>query len=145
MNESVLEKRFPPIERPFSQQELEIKRYRLKRKLHIGKVLIKHDDCGHFYLTKSNGRKEKEAISSDYKNIGNCSVCWKLARTPRFLKNRAYKLVEEYGEHLACEPSRWIFELVELEEDFYTWLYIEFNPKSEKFVKNSKDSEETAI
>lgn len=131
MSDTVLEKKCEDNERPFSQKELEYLRHRTYKRLYLGKVLIEHPECGHFYYAKSNGKKEKEAIETNNNNVGNCSVCWKLTRTPKRLKDKAYNLVNEYCSVMYRKPNFYTHTLYELEKDFYTWLYTEFNPVKE--------------
>lgn len=127
MNLSVLEK--PPVEpdRPYSQKELSFMKQNVLRKLHLGTQMIAHQDCGHFYYAKINGRKEKEAKESNTCDVGNCSVCWKLNRTPRRLRKNAIDLVNDYCHYFATDVN-YTYNLVSLEADYYTWLYNEFNP-----------------
>jgi hypothetical protein len=129
MNTSVLEKKYIKSERPYSHKELVNNRHRMTRNLRIGQILIEHNDCKHFYFARANGRKEKEAKESNGQVVGNCSVCWKLNRTPKRLKNSAKNLSDDY---MSANPSKFnppaSYEYLELETDFYTWLYNEFNP-----------------
>uniref|UniRef100_A0A6C0EKJ4 Uncharacterized protein n=1 Tax=viral metagenome TaxID=1070528 RepID=A0A6C0EKJ4_9ZZZZ len=129
--DSVLEKQYVEAERPYSQKELENLRQRMRRRLYLGTVLIEHENCGHFYYARANSRKEREARETGQKNVGNCSVCWKINRTPRRLKGRAKDLVDEYCRTLHEDPQYWTYYLHDLESDFYFWLYNEFNPKKE--------------
>jgi len=126
---SVLEKKYIDPERPYSSEELNDIRKKFIRYLRVGNVVIRHDSCGHSYLAKSNGRKEKEAIDSNGQNLGSCSVCWKINRTPKNLRNNAQELVDIYMETPSCNFAPPVaFSYVDLEKDFYTWLYNEFNP-----------------
>jgi hypothetical protein len=129
MNMSVLEKKYVEPERPYSHKELADSRNRMIRYLRIGQVLIDHPDCKHFYFARANGRKEKEAKESNGEVIGNCSVCWKMNRTPKKLRNTAKLLCDSYME---SNPAKFnppaSSGYLELETDFYTWLYNEFNP-----------------
>ncbi len=145
MSNTILEKKYEEPDRPFSQKEIEYLREQSHRKLYLSQVLIKHRDCYHFYFAKANGRKEREAYEtretretheSNQTITGNCSVCWKINRTPTRLKEKAKRLVDEYCNTLHTNPSYWTYDLYNLENDFYTWLYNEFNPK--------KDSKEKA-
>ena len=128
MNESVLEKGYSQAERPYSDNELENIRSKCQGKLRIGEVHIHHSRCGHRYFARSGGKKEAEALEADSVDVGNCSVCWKISRTPRHLKRHAKDLVYNYTTYLSETPERWTFELVELENMYYIWLYKEFNP-----------------
>lgn len=127
MNLSVLEKDYIKASRPYSQLELKKNRIKNKRLLRVGRIRAQHDDCGHFYLTKFRGRKEKEIKETKDPNTGNCSVCWKLSRTPYMLRPNAEQLVSYMNYNFFEEPTKLTYELVEGENDYYTWLYNEFN------------------
>jgi hypothetical protein len=139
---SVLEKKSFEPDRPYSRKELEEKRKRIFRNMNIGNVLIEHSDCGHFYYAKANGQKEhaaKELVAQKpdqrAENVGNCSVCWKINRTPKSLKNRANNLVEAYTNSCPIwNPHKYGYTYYDfdLESDFYVWLYHEFNPKKKQ-------------
>jgi len=132
MTSTVLENDYVAPERPYSQNELKQIRQCFFRQLHIGSVMIKHDSCKHFYFAKSKGRKEQESQETGKSDVGNCSVCWKISRTPKKWKKRARNLVNDYCCYFAEPRSFHYFELVELEKDFYTWLYNEFNPNNKE-------------
>ncbi len=127
---SVLEKKATQVDRPYSQKELVAKRKSGLKQLRVGRELIDHTDCRHFYYAKSGGKKEKDIKESKGQIVGNCSVCWKFRRTPRNLQDIACDLVDAY---MSTHPSKFSppesFECLELELDFYTWLYNEFNPE----------------
>lgn len=114
---------FVPPTRPYSQRELTDNRDRLRRKLHLGQTYADHQKCGHFYLVKENGRKEKEILETGTGDVGNCSVCWKLSKTPKNLKDRAEYLVIDYMDVFCKEHPRLDYEQVDLESVFYQWLY----------------------
>jgi len=125
MSSSVLEKDYVDADRPYSKKELQFIRASNRRALRLGKVRAEHSKCGHFYLTKYNGRKEKEILESKCNDTGNCSVCWKLSKTPRHLRRAANNLVDYYVQQFGNEPEYFTYEIVEGETDFYTWLYAE--------------------
>jgi len=133
MSTSVLEKNYVELERPYSQKELVNNRNRMVKYLRVGQVLIEHEDCRHFYFARVNGRKEREAKESNGEVIGNCSVCWKMNRTPKRLRNSAKLLCDTY---MNTNPAKFnpptCLEYLELETDFYTWLYNEFNPEGDE-------------
>lgn len=143
MSDTILEKNYEEPDRPYSQKELDYLRRRSHRRFYLGQVLIEHANCGHFYIAKANGRKEREALETNSKNVGNCSVCWKIVKTPRRLKDKARQLVEDYCNTLYEKPPYWTYGLYELENNFYTWLYNEFNPKRES--RRCNQVEEQAI
>lgn len=124
---SVLESDYIPPTRPYSQKELQDMRQKMFDRLHIGTQMIKHPDTGYFYYAKKGGRKERESKEHNSENIGNCSVTWKLSRTPNSLKHIAQNMVDEYCESFKDTPKRLTYYLVDLECVFYTWLYEEFN------------------
>jgi hypothetical protein len=133
MNTSVLEKTSSNEGRPYSRKELELLHKNLLRKMRIGSVYVSHPECGHGYYCKAGGRKEKDVTESKGQNIGNCSVCWKFNRTPKRLKNAAKDLINYYSNRSPesyNSPS--VYFSIELETDFYTWLYNEFNPTEKK-------------
>ena len=129
MNVSVLEKNYEETKRPYSSNELlDIRNVNITR-LRLGKMLIKHVDCNHVYFAKLNGKKEKEVSENNTTLNGNCSVCWKLNRTPNKLKDSAKCLINDYMNTCQTKfnpPKN--YHYVELENDFYIWLYREFNP-----------------
>lgn len=129
MNVSVLEKNYVGPERPYSQKELKFTRKSNFRILRLGQVRAIHTQCGHFYLTKFNGRKEKEITETGDRDTGNCSVCWKLNKTPRYLRLNAKNLISYYQSNFETDPGDLTFELVEGELDFYKWLYEEFSER----------------
>jgi hypothetical protein len=123
---SVLEVDYAEPQRPYSQLELSNMRQRLFRQLRLGKVRAQHEKCGHFYLTKENGRKEKDITDQNSSDCGNCSVCWKINKTPKNLKNKAQNLVHEYSKIFYEDPTYLTYEDVDLENAFYKWLLLEF-------------------
>jgi hypothetical protein len=123
---SVLETDYVEPQRPYSQAELSNMRYKLYRHLRLGKTRAHHEKCDHFYLVKENGRKEKDIIEQNTSDCGNCSVCWKINKTPKHLKNKAHDLVNEYWRVYYNEPTYLTYEDVDLENAFYKWLCIEF-------------------
>ena len=82
-------------------------------------IVAWHPKCNHFYFVKKHGRKEK-AILENMEDIGNCSVCWKLNRDPR---SEIKELVCNYCYYLNKEPEIITWDLIDLENQYYTWLY----------------------
>jgi hypothetical protein len=123
---SVLEADYVEPQRPYSQAELANMRYKMCRQLRLGKTKAHHEKCDHFYLVKENGRKEKDIVEQNTSDCGNCSVCWKLNKTPKYLKNKANDLVDEYCKAFYTEPTYLTYEDVDLEIAFYKWLCVEF-------------------
>lgn len=120
---SCLDIEFKKQTRPISQLEFSDKRESLMKRLRVGEVRIEHRRCRHFYFALKNGKKEKESLETGNKDCGNCSVCWKLSKTPRRLRDQAYNMVEDYSRSFYDQPKRMTHALHDLETIFYTWLY----------------------
>ena len=122
---SVLEKDYTPVNRPYSQAELETTRKRFYTSMRIGSVKAHHRRCNHFYFVKENGRKEKMIKENDNCDTGNCSVCWKMTKTPRHLRSRAKEVLEHYMNGYDYRQDNNITYLyhsdIEAEKTFYTW------------------------
>lgn len=127
MSSSVLESEYVEPTRPYSLNELSYNRECLYKSLKIGKTRAHHQKCGHFYLVKENGRKEKEIIENGSVDTGYCSVCWKIGKTPRHLKLRARDLIDTYSHKFYKEPTYISYDLVDLETFYYKWLYENIN------------------
>jgi hypothetical protein len=114
--------------RPYSQDELNFERNRFFSKNRISEVLCTHNKCKHQYRVKENGKKYQEITQSGKEDCGNCSVCWKLRKTPNELVPQIDDLIEEfYQEFYDNKDSTISFNTLNLEIDFYNWLYNEFN------------------
>ena len=125
---SVLESEYIEPDRPYSQKELIKERDKLYKDLRIGNITANHTKCKHFYLVKKNGRKEKEIIENNENNdIGNCSVCWKLSKTHKRLKDDAYNLVYNYIQVFFKDPELLTYGNIDLEKTYYRWLYEDIN------------------
>ncbi len=136
-NVSILESEFIRPTRPYSQNELKFMRNSLYKNINIGNNRIYHTKCGHFYYVKKNSRKEKELKEKNRnENIGNCSVCWKLSKTPKHLKNNANDMVEYYCNSFYEEKEYYNYSLFDLENVFYRWLYQENFSKNDKNLEN---------
>ena len=122
---SILESEYVEPERPYSQNELKYNRERLYRSLRLGKIRAHHRRCDHFYFVRRNGRKEKEIEETGSADTGNCSVCWKLGKTPNRLRSEATGLVEQYSRAFYEEPEYTTYGRLDLETIFYRWLYEE--------------------
>lgn len=122
MSTSILDQEYNEPNRPYSQNELHFNREKLFSKLLIGKVRAYHK-CNHFYFVKENGRKEKEILENKNEDCGNCSVCWRLNKTPRYLKNKAKGMVDAYRETFYSFPNFLSYYNADLEIVFYKWLY----------------------
>lgn len=124
---SALESEYIEPTRPYSLNELAYTRERLFKSMRIGKVRAEHKKCRHFYFVKENGRREKEIKESGSNDTGYCSVCWKLGKTPRYLKSRGQDLVNSYSNRLYEEPKFLTYDIMDLESVFYRWLYENVN------------------
>ena len=127
--QSVLLSEIDTEERPYSQLELSKNRSNLWSDLNLSRVSISHSRCNHSYYVKFNGKKFKDAKDQNSTiDVGNCSVCWKLRKTPRYLSNRSRSLVEHYMNVLAFQQANknyLTFEDSQIEKIFYVWLYLE--------------------
>lgn len=126
-NISVLEMPFPVKHRPFSDKELTYRQKQTRKYFRLGQVYAQHSQCGHAYFTKLNSRKEKEIVENNDRDCGNCSVCWKLSRTPKELLPVAEDLVSSYQTFRESEPHFITFEEMVTEYNFYHWLYFDFS------------------
>jgi len=125
---TVLDSDYTEPERPYSTSELSDMRQATRKLVRLGKVRAEHRyECNHFYAVRDNGRKEKKILELNGDDPGNCSVCWRLSKTPRRLRGRAESLVYEYMETFRedPEPSELSHSVVDLEDAFYRWLYLE--------------------
>ena len=136
-NISILESEFIKPTRPYSQNELKFMRNGLYKNINLGNNRICHTKCNHFYYVKKNSRKEKELKEKNRnENIGNCSVCWKLSKTPKYLKDNANEMVRYYCKSFYDDNENYSYDLFDLENVFYRWLY------QENFNKNEKTHED---
>jgi hypothetical protein len=121
---SILESDYIEPTRPYSQDELRDMRLHLYRQLKLGKEKAYHNKCRHVYITKENSKKEKE-IKDNSPDIGNCSVCWKVSKTHNSIRHKAYDLVKAYNSEFSSEPEHLTYNLIDLENIYYRWLYLE--------------------
>jgi hypothetical protein len=124
---SILESSYNNPNRPYSQNELNNMRLFLYNNIRLGKKMANHQKCGHVYLTKHNGRKEKEMYQQNSDDVGKCSVCWKISKTPKHLQDKARNLSKEYCNTFKQNPTYITYQKVDLESSYYNWLYNEFN------------------
>jgi hypothetical protein len=138
---SVLEEFYKNMDRPISQKELTILSKKNFKNLKLSHYETFHTTTGYFYLLKKNGKKEQDAIrihadheltSKTIKNLGTCSITWKLHNTPEELKDLAHNIVDEYCKVFKDRPlwpdgylSHYEVELIRV---FYIWLYYERYP-----------------
>jgi hypothetical protein len=124
---SILEQDYVEPSRPLSQKELQYMRTGLYKNLRLGKTKAHHQRCNHFYLVKMNGRKEKDMSEQKSNDTGNCSVCWKISKTPQRLRGVARNMCNSYFSTFENEPKLLSHRKVDLENVFYKWLYEEYN------------------
>ena len=136
MNIPILEKEYEEPTRPYSQKELSFNRSRLFRQFRLGKNVVHHKKCQHFYIVRINGRKEREMLETKSLDVGNCSICWKLSKTPNHLFDKAYGIVEHYSERFRDynKPDEFLtYRKNDLENVFYRWLYEDQSDRSYDF------------
>jgi hypothetical protein len=128
-DESILTSTWADPTRPYSQKELSIMKQRFFQQLTLDKEYVQHEECGHQYYVKSGGVKFKQLKLPDSvgRDIGNCSVCWKLRRTPRSIYNNADNFIRLYMDEFPVLDTdyRYSFYNNEIQTIFYTWLYKE--------------------
>jgi hypothetical protein len=120
---SILEESIREQTRPYSQSELIQNREQLARELRLSSYRAIHPRCQHFYSVRSNSRKEKDILDGKGTDVGNCSVCWKLSKTPRRIKDQALDLISEYNLLFEEESTYQNFYRNEIESIYYKWLY----------------------
>jgi hypothetical protein len=90
---------------------------------------VNHTRCGHTYFVKMYGQKYKDMLELDScTDVGNCSVCWKLRRTPRGLAERAKYFVDTYksvSEFMNANQGYFTYDDLQIEKIFNTWLNLE--------------------
>jgi hypothetical protein len=126
---SALESSFVEPKRPYSSDELTDNRQRLFNRLRIGNSTAFHNHCGHVYRVKKNSRKENDIVSNA-KNIGNCSVCWKLNKTPVQLQMAAREMINTFFDVCLDEEGHeksLTYDFVDIGTVFYIWLYCDFD------------------
>ena len=124
---SVLESEYIASTRPYSQNELKDMSKNIHNSVNIVKKMAKHSKCGNIYITKTNGRKEKEIIEQNSCDVGKCSVCWKISKTPITLRDKAKNLAQDYYNTFNNNSNFFSYQKVDLENAYYKWLYQEFN------------------
>ena len=130
VNNTVLDENYDKPTRPFSQKELQDKKKEYIRSLRLSDEMVSHSKTKYKYYVKKYGNKEKIIIENreknveDYgKDIGNCSVSWKISRTHPRYKKYARDMCGMYME--SQDKERLTHYDVELFRVFYTWLYHE--------------------
>jgi len=161
--QSILLEFYKEPSRPISQKELAILHKKNFKNLKLGYYETYHESTGYFYLLKNNGKKEKSAIeksdvtihkkgiSQSVKNIGTCSVTWKLNNTPVELRDIANSLIDEYcrvfRNRPLCDENRYLNHYeIELTRIFYIWLYYEnynINKPVEQDIRNEHNDKKS--
>jgi len=120
---SILETKYIEPNRPISKNEIKNLRKTFYKNYNISFTTAKHDKCGHFYYVKKNGKKENDIIKNNLH--GNCSVCWKIYKTPKELKSDANHMIECYFKTFCNmdHNSDIDYNQLDLEKSFYDWLY----------------------
>jgi hypothetical protein len=123
-DDSCLHNEWIEPERPYSQKELDALETDFFEKIQLSTGLSAlHNGCGHTYQVKKNGVKFKELLAEpEMRDVGNCSVCWKLSRTPRELKHLANDFIQLYKPETNIRKSFYDYQV---KKTFYTWLYSE--------------------
>jgi hypothetical protein len=134
---SFLETEYIEPTRPYSENELKFLRENLYKNLNIGTIKTFHSKCDHFYFVKKNSRKEKEIKEKNKTlDIGNCSICWKINKTPHNLQDRAYDLSDSYCRMFYNDNYKYSYQLLDLETIFYKWLYYDNRENKDNKHKN---------
>ena len=125
---SVLEYEIKEKTRPYSNDELKEEREKFYSSLKLSNVVAKHNRSKHMYKVRENGKKYQEIMTTGNSDCGNCSVTWKLRKTPNELKDRAKELIDSYYDiFYDGDPENVSYYELNVEMDFYNWLYNEFN------------------
>jgi len=123
--DSILCSDLAPPERPHGTLELQAMRAQLLKSRGLSiECVAAHDECRHLYHIRENGQKFKQIAQNQY-DVGNCSVCWKLSRTPVSLRESAEQLIVVFLENHFSEMP-YDFVQYQIEKVFYIWLYDEF-------------------
>ena len=56
-------------------------------------------------------------------DIGKCSVCWRINKTPVHLRDKALNLTNEYYNTFVETPKFLTYRKIDLENAYYKWLY----------------------
>ena len=108
---SILELKYIPPTRPYSQKELLKIHENLFKELKIGNNYVYFEDsCHHFYFTKEI-------------NKAPCLVCKKMKETKKNLLGTAERLIEEYNKKFFIKPEKLSYNLIDIENIYYKWIY----------------------
>jgi len=124
-SDNVLRAKYEPPTRPYSKNELKDMEHNLRRRFKLSDKFVYHTKCNHFYLVKENSQKEKDILENNTNiDIGNCSICWKINNTSKDLRNTAKDMIYHYSKQFKNEPAILTYDLFDLENVYYQWLYI---------------------
>ena len=108
---SILEMKYIPPSRPYSQKELSIMHENLFKQLKIGNNCVHFEDsCRHFYFRKDSLKTQ------------SCLVCKKLKETRPNLLETAERLIEEYNKYFLNE-TKLSYNSFDIENIYYKWIY----------------------
>lgn len=125
---SILESEYNLPLRPYSDKELQQKRINLFRMARVGEIIAFHPRCNHTYFVRSKGRKEQKILETHDSGVGNCSICWKLSKTPNNLYDKAIRVVESYTSIFFTQRKQLkdiTYSDLDILTVFYKWLYLE--------------------
>jgi len=113
---SILELKYISPTRPYSQKELIKMHENLFNSLKIGSNYVYfNDSCYHFYFTKESLSKNKTSPT--------CLVCKKIKETKKNLLETAERLIEEYNKNFLTKPEKLSYNLIDIENIYYKWIY----------------------
>ena len=114
---SILLSPYIPQKRPYSQKEL--------FKMHI-------DILNEFKLTEEFTNicekhiyYKKESVSKNYKYSKSCLACKKLKQMKENEQRQVDTMINEYNEKFSTFPEKLTYDLIDLENVYYKWLYRE--------------------
>jgi hypothetical protein len=122
---SVLDSVYEQPTRPYAKDELTDMRVDMREKIRLGELRADHSRCEHFYYTRAKSRKEKAIMETGNTDSGACSVCYNLGKTSKQHKRSAMELVDAYWNAFHEEPEEMTHGLLDIENCFYTWLFLE--------------------
>ena len=123
----ILNTKYIPQTRPYSQDELKDNQQKLYDNLHLDiKNMVHHKSCNHFYFVKKNGRKAKEMIKENSTDVGNCSICWKLRKINDEFYDKAMFIVEKYSDLFYNNPTYLTYDMLDI-QNIYNINYEKYN------------------
>jgi hypothetical protein len=81
----------------------------------IGRIWMLQVKDGDFYFTKS--------VISNKNKSSSCLVCKKMKETNKNLLGTAERLIEEYNKNFFKKPEKLSYDLIDIENIYYRWLY----------------------